>query len=114
MFIFNYGHVIIQLSLCFPIFFGRAHALAYIYIPCFMFENVFVSSEFRGVTSWYQSFSLNELRIDHSIPGLKFSKVLDMSPTMGKVLGGETVKVYGNTLVGIAMIVTEFVCKIYS
>ena len=30
-----------------------------------------------------------------------------MSPTLGKVLVGENVKVYGNTLVGIVMIVTR-------
>ena len=30
-----------------------------------------------------------------------------MSPTMGNFLGGESVKVYGNTLVGIVMIVTR-------
>ena len=54
---------------------------------------VFVHSKFWGVTSWYQSFSLSELGIDRRIPGLKLSALLDMLPTLGKVLGGESARV---------------------
>ena len=99
---------------CFPIF-GKSSRLEVIDIPIpFVYEKVFVSSDFWGVKCWYQSFSLSELGIDCTIPRLKFSKVLDMSPTLGKVLGGESVKIYGNTLVGILMKVKKFLCMIYS
>jgi len=52
---------------------------------------VFVGSNFWGVTSWYQSFSLSELSIDCRIPRLKLDKLKSMSPTSGRVLGGESV-----------------------
>ncbi|KAJ9566000.1 hypothetical protein OSB04_001966 [Centaurea solstitialis] len=43
--------------------------------------------------NWYQSFSLSELGVDDRIPRLKLSALLDMSPTLGKVLGGESDKI---------------------
>ena len=44
-----------------------------------------------GVTEWYQSFSLRELSIDCSLPRHKLDKLRIMSPTSGRVLGGENV-----------------------
>ena len=76
---------------CFPmLYLGRAHALAFIYVPYFVDLEVFVSSNFWGVTCWYQSFRLSELRIDCRIPRLKLDKLRSMSPTLGRVLGGES------------------------
>jgi hypothetical protein len=48
------------------------------------------------------------------MPRLKFSKVMDRSPTLGKDLGGESVKIYGNTLVGIIIVVTGILMYNYS
>ena len=53
---------------------------------------VFVYSKFWGVTSWYQSFSLSELGNHCSVPRLKLSKLVNMSSTLGKVLGGESAR----------------------
>ena len=58
--------------LLFPmLYLGRAHALASICTVFRCITKVFVSSNFWGVTSWYQSFSLSELSIDDRIPRLK-------------------------------------------
>ena len=70
---------------------GRAHALAYLYTMFRCITKVFVVSEFRAVTSLYQSFSLSELSIDGRIPRLKLDKLRIMSRTLGRVLGGESV-----------------------
>ena len=103
----------IHMYYCFP--FWEELTPWLIYIPCFhCITKVFVVSEFRSVTSWYQSFDLSELGIDCSIPRLKFSKVMDRSPTLGKDLGGESVKIYGNTLVGIIIVVTGILMYNYS
>ena len=73
------------------VIFGKSSRLdVYLYhISCI--TKVFVSSNFWGVTSWYQSFSLSEVRIDGKIPRLKLDKPRIMSPTLGRVLGGESV-----------------------
>ena len=70
---------------------GRAHALAYSYTMFRCITKVFVVSEFRGVTCLYESFSLSELSIGGRIPRLKLDKLRIMSPTLGRVLGGESV-----------------------
>ena len=46
------------------------------------------------------------------MPRLKFSKVMDISPTLGKDLGRESV--YGNALVGIIIVVTGILMYNYS
>ena len=51
-------------------------------------------------------FSLSELSIHCRIRRLKLDKLRIMSPTLSKVLGVESVKIYGNTLVGIIIVVT--------
>jgi hypothetical protein len=76
------------------LYLGRAHALASICTVFRCITKVFVSSNFWGVTSWYQSFSLSELRIDGRIPRLKLDKLRIISPTLGRVLGGESVLSY--------------------
>ncbi|KAJ9555800.1 hypothetical protein OSB04_010414 [Centaurea solstitialis] len=58
-----------------------------------------------GVTSWYQSFSLSELGVDYRIPRLKLSALLDMSPTLGKVLGGESDRVTNSRLFKVVMMI---------
>ena len=73
------------------LYLGKAHALASICTIFRCFTKVFVSSNFWGVTSSYQSFSLSELHIDDRIPRLKLDKPRIMSPTLGRVLGGESV-----------------------
>jgi hypothetical protein len=78
--------------LLFPhVVFGKSSRLGVYLYHTSLFTNVFVSSNFWGVTSWYQSFSLSELSIDGRIPRLKLNKLRIMSPTLGRVLGGESV-----------------------
>ena len=71
--------------------FGKSSRLGVHLYHISLFTKVFVSSNFWGVTSWYQSFSLSELSIDCRIPRLKLDKLKSMSPTSGRVLGGESV-----------------------
>ena len=70
---------------------GRAHALASICTILRCLRKFLLAPIFGGITSWYQSFSLSELSIDGRIPRLKLYKLTIMSPTLGRVLGGESV-----------------------
>ena len=63
----------------------------HLFVPYFVVLRKFLlAPKIWGVTSWYQSFSLSELRIDGRIPRLKLDKPRIMSPTLGRVLGGES------------------------
>ena len=94
---------------------GRAHALAYLYTMFRCITKVLVSFEFRGVTSWYQSFSLNEVSVDIRIPRFKLSKLRITKPTVGKVLGGESIKAYGKSISqNYDGVKRESLCIIYS
>ncbi|KAJ9555926.1 hypothetical protein OSB04_010540 [Centaurea solstitialis] len=59
----------------------------------------------NSLGSWYQSFSLSELGSHCGIPRLKLSALLDMSPTLGKVLGGERDRVTSSRLFKVVMMI---------
>ncbi|KAJ9565658.1 hypothetical protein OSB04_001624 [Centaurea solstitialis] len=69
--------------------FTQTHGIDYdeTFSPVAMLKSIKI-----GVTSWYQSFSLSELGIDRSVPRLKLSNLMIEAPTLGKVLGGESVR----------------------